>query len=82
MPGIVGIIEASESEKLHRRVESMLKRMMHDPGYRSGMHIQEKLGLWSGWVAREGSSSGRMPVWNETREICLIFSGEEFAEPR
>lgn len=74
------MISASGGNELRGRGEAMLKRMMHAPDYRSGIHVDEKLGLWGGWVARAGSFADAMPVWNEKRDVCLIFSGEDFTE--
>jgi asparagine synthase (glutamine-hydrolysing) len=37
-------------------------------------------GLWLGWVNHEGSFSDCLPIWNEKKDICLFFSGEDFAD--
>jgi len=58
----------------------MIKRMMHEPFYTSGTYACERLGLWAGWVSQVGSFSDCMPVWNEERNICLVFSGEEYTD--
>ena len=34
----------------------------------------------SGWVVHANGFCTGNPVWNEARDVCLIFSGEEFAE--
>ena len=52
--------------------------MMHEPFYTSTGHADEKLGVWAGSVAHKGSFADRGPIWNETKDICLIFSGEIF----
>ncbi|HTG44870.1 MAG TPA: hypothetical protein VK633_10095 [Verrucomicrobiae bacterium] len=36
------------------------------------------LGISAGWVSHSGSFSDCMPVWNESKDICLIFSGEVY----
>ena len=43
--------------------------------------MDERLGLYVGWVARSGSYANEMPIYNEQRDRLLIFSGEEFPEP-
>ena len=58
----------------------MVKCMMHEPFYISGNYINESLGLWIGWVAHKGSFSGEMPIWNESKDVCLVFSGEDFTD--
>ena len=61
---------------LHR----MVAAMMHEKNYVSGVWIEELLGLYVGWVAREGSFAEHMPVYNERRDLVLAFSGEEFSD--
>ena len=45
-----------------------------------GTYINEDLGLWSGWACHEGAFADCLPVWNEKKDICLLFSGEDFAD--
>jgi len=80
MPGIVGIIGNDNVTKNAFVLQKMVKCMMHEPFYTSGMYINEKQGLCVGWVNREGSFADCMPVWNETKEICLVFYGENFPD--
>ena len=58
----------------------MVKCMMHEPFYNSGTYSNGRLGLWVGWVSYEKSFSDCMPVWNETKDVCIIFSGEDFTD--
>lgn len=81
MPGITGIISTSSHEENRPALDKMVKCMMHERFYVLGTYVNEKLGLWIGWVNHEGSFSDCMPVWNETKDICVIFSGEDFADP-
>ena len=80
MPGITGILGGGGSEGRQAALSQMVCSMMHEPFYTSGMYINEELELWLGWVAHRDSFSDGMPVWNEKRDICLIFSGEDFAD--
>jgi asparagine synthase (glutamine-hydrolysing) len=52
--------------------------MMHEPFYVSGTYANEDMGLCVGWVSHAGSFSACMPLWNERRDVGLIFSGEDF----
>lgn len=52
--------------------------MLHEPSYVSGTYANEDVGLCVGWVSHGGSFSDCMPLWNERRDVCLIFSGEDF----
>src|SRR6266576_1740864 len=80
MPGIVGIISHRPSEQNHAVVKSMVQCLMHEPFYTDGTYINEELGLWLGWVNHEGSFADCLPIWNEKKDICLLFSGEDFAD--
>ena len=80
MPGIVGIISQRPSEEYYPLVRSMVKCLIHEPFYTDGTYINEKLGLWSGWACHEGAFADCLPIWNEKKDICLLFSGEDFAD--
>lgn len=49
--------------------------------YATGTLIDDSLGVYVGWSARNGSFAHEMPVQNENGDVVLIFSGEEFPEP-
>lgn len=80
MPGIAGIISKTPREGNARDLGLMLGSMIHEPFYTSGTYSNDRLGVYAGWVGIKGSFSDCMPVWNETGDICLIFSGEEFSD--
>jgi asparagine synthase (glutamine-hydrolysing) len=80
MPGITGIISQRPSEQYDALVKSMVKCLMHEPFYVSGTYTNEKLGLWGGWACHEGAFDDCLPIWNEKKDICLLFSGEDFAD--
>jgi asparagine synthase (glutamine-hydrolysing) len=58
----------------------MVKCLIHEPFYRHGAYINEELGVWSGWACHEGTFGDCLPIWNEKKDICLLFSGEDFAD--
>ncbi len=58
----------------------MTNAMLHEPFYSSGHYVDQSLNLWIGWVAHRESFADCMPVWNEKKDVCLIFSGEHFAD--
>jgi asparagine synthase (glutamine-hydrolysing) len=80
MPGIAGIIGSNFQGMNRAALDQMVKCMMHERFYTTGTYVNEKLGLWIGWVNHDGSFSDCMPLWNETKDVCLIFSGEDFAD--
>lgn len=80
MPGIVGIIGIDSANDKALLLRSMLGCMMHEPFYTSGTYINEKSGVFLGWVNRSCSFSDCMPLWNETHDVCLIYYGEDFTD--
>src|SRR5215470_985414 len=59
----------------------MLKTLCHESFYASGTWVDPANGIYVGWVARAGSFADGMPLHNESGEVTLIFSGEEFPDP-
>jgi asparagine synthase (glutamine-hydrolysing) len=80
MPGIVGIISQRPSEQYDALVGSMIKCLVHEPFYTEGTYNNERLGLWSGWACHQGAFEDCLPIWNEKKDICLLFSGEDFTD--
>ena len=80
MPGIVGIVSQRRSQEYSAMVESMVKCLMHEPFYNDGTYVNEELGLWSGWACHKGAFEDCLPIWNEKKDICLLFSGEDFVD--
>jgi asparagine synthase (glutamine-hydrolysing) len=80
MPGIVGIVSQRPSQEHYALLKSMVKCLMHEPFYTDGTYINEELGLWSGWACHQGAFGDCLPIWNEKKDVCLLFSGEDFAD--
>jgi asparagine synthase (glutamine-hydrolysing) len=80
MPGIAGIVRIRRCPEDSKALEAMILPMKHDHSSASGTFVDERLGLLAGWVSHTGSFSGRAPNWNERGDICLIFSGENYAD--
>ena len=81
MPGIVGLVTKMPRERAEGELLRMVEALRHESFYVTGTWIDERLGLYVGWVARKGSFAGCMPLYNERRDLVLVFSGEEFPEP-
>jgi asparagine synthase (glutamine-hydrolysing) len=81
MPGIVGFFGPAFGEGNRAALGEMVASMLHEPFYRSGTIVFEDLRLWFGWVVQGDSYADCMPIWNETRDICLLFSGEHLCDP-
>ena len=83
MPGITGIIRKSPRSWGGRApIDAMLQCMLHECSYVSGKYANERMGVWAGWVCHAGSFSDCMPVWNESKDVALVFLGEHFADSR
>lgn len=58
----------------------MLGTMLHETSYTSGTLMLEQLGVSAGWTSHGGSYSDCLPIWNETKDICLLFAGESLLD--
>lgn len=76
MPGINGIISAAQGRR--DQVSRMTRSLAHEPFYVTGVHDFDAVNLSVGWTALPNSPSASLPFWNETSDVCLIFSGENF----
>jgi asparagine synthase (glutamine-hydrolysing) len=61
-------------------MKPMVKCLIHEPFYTDGTYVNEELGLWSGWACHKGAFEDCLPIWNEKKDICLLFSGEDFTD--
>ena len=59
----------------------MVSALCHESFYTTGVLCDQARGIYVGWVARKHSFCDGMPVWNEAKDVSLVFSGEEFPEP-
>jgi len=80
MPGITGIISPHASLANPHAAHGMVEAMRHESFYRTGSLQFEQAGVAAGWAVHAGSFAEANPVWNATRDVCLLISGEEFSE--
>jgi asparagine synthase (glutamine-hydrolysing) len=80
MPGIVGIISKKPPEVNEHNLQIMLKCMLHEPAYNFGTYVNDQLGGYVGWVCHKDSFADCMPVFNEKKDVVLLFSGENFPD--
>src|SRR4051794_28355498 len=80
MPGITGIISKSPLGEDERLLNSMVSCLVHEPTYKSGTLVDPSTHSCVGWAVHAGTFSDCNPIWNETKDVCLIFSGEDFAD--
>jgi asparagine synthase (glutamine-hydrolysing) len=79
MPGIVGLITRIPRQQAEPLVLRMAEKLQHESFYVTGTWSDEKLGVYVGWVAREGSFSANMPLRDGRDESVLVFSGEDYS---
>jgi asparagine synthetase B (glutamine-hydrolysing) len=79
MPGIAGIVTRQPGDSARAQVQRMVGVMCHERSYRSGTWTDEKLGLYIGWTARQGSFAECLPLRNEQGDRTLFFAGENYA---
>src|SRR5258708_33402486 len=80
MPGIAGIINNGLNPGNRAELDSMVSCLLHEDFYKFGTFISEEAGLAVGWVSHPGSFSDCMPVWNEAKNVCLVFTGEDYQD--
>ena len=57
----------------------MLHSMLYEASYGSGTYIDDT-GVAVGWTCHKGAFGDCLPIWNETRDVCLILTGETFTD--
>jgi asparagine synthase (glutamine-hydrolysing) len=81
MPGIVGLITRLPRHMAEPQLLRMVETLRHESFYVTGTWINEELGVYVGWAARENSFADRMPVTNDRGDVVLVFSGEDYPDP-
>jgi asparagine synthase (glutamine-hydrolysing) len=81
MPGITGLITKAPRSWAEPQLLRMVQALRHESFYTAGTWIDESLGVYVGWVARENFFADGMPVTNESNDVALFFSGEDYPEP-
>lgn len=80
MPGIVGLVTKIPRKCAEEKVAAMVGALCHESFYVTGTWSDEQLGVYCGWVARDGSFSANMPLCDPGGEAVLVFSGEEYSK--
>jgi asparagine synthase (glutamine-hydrolysing) len=80
MPGIVGIIGKAVRSETGLALDAMTQCLVHEPFHTFGTYVNNDLGVSVGWCCLKGTYSDCLPIWNETKDVCLVFSGEHYAD--
>jgi asparagine synthase (glutamine-hydrolysing) len=81
MPGIVGLLTKMPREWAEPQLRRMVEALRHESFYGTGTWIDEAMGVYVGWAIPKNSFSDGMPLRNETGDVCLVLSGEEYSDP-
>jgi len=81
MPGIFGLITKKSRQWAEPQLLRMLDVLRHEPFYKTGAFIDELSGVYVGWTSLVGSLPAQMPLRNESGDVIMVFSGEEFSGP-
>jgi asparagine synthase (glutamine-hydrolysing) len=79
MPGIVGLISKIPRERAEQELSQMVDSVRHESFYVTGTQVDPSLGAYVAWTALKSSFSEEMPLQNESGDIVLVFSGEEYS---
>jgi asparagine synthase (glutamine-hydrolysing) len=77
MPGIFGIICKNPNQGYENELKAMQGTMLHESFYSTGTYCEKSLGFYGGWTCLENSFCDCLPIFNETRDLVLLFSGED-----
>src|SRR5258708_22207053 len=81
MPGIVGLVTKMPRERAQAELRRMVEALQHESFYETGTWIDERLGIYVGWVIRTGSFCDALPIMNEKQNVTLFLSGSVYSEP-
>ena len=79
MPGIFGIVSKHPDGRYEHELKAMQETMLHESFYSTGTWIEKSIGFYGGWTCHEDSFCDCLPVFNETRDLVLLFSGEDIS---
>ena len=82
MPGLVGLITKKPRAWAEEQLALMLNAVRHESFYATGTLADEGLGVYVGWTALKNSFADGMPLRNERGDVVMVFSGEDYAQPR
>jgi asparagine synthase (glutamine-hydrolysing) len=76
MPGIFGLLTRMPRDRAETQLSAMAGVLRHEPSYRAGTWIDERMGVYIGWTARNGASSDGVPLRNRCGDVALVLSGD------
>jgi asparagine synthase (glutamine-hydrolysing) len=80
MPGLAGFVCSRKDALKSDAIDRMVECLRHEQFYKTGTYVNPAFGVALGWMAHPGGFSEEMPLWNETRDVCIVFTGEDFTD--
>lgn len=80
MPGLVGYIARTPGPTGASAVAQMVRTIAVDADTVTGQLDFAEQGASLGWAVRRNSYADCLPIWNEARDVCLLFFGEHFSD--
>lgn len=81
MPGLVGLITQKPPSQAERELDAMLASASGAGAYLTGRWVQPEQGVFAGWARRRNAASDEAVAFDQSREIAMMFHGEEYPEP-
>jgi asparagine synthase (glutamine-hydrolysing) len=79
MPGIAGIIGRGDRDARAQNAQRMARAMHREPFYQTGCSHFDAAGVSIGWTAHPEMALAGGPVWNASKDVCLVLTGEAFS---
>ena len=76
MCGIVGIIDGSNKKEKKKNIKLMADKIIHRGPDAEGYYVDDKVALGHRRLSIIDLKGGDQPLYNETKDIALIFNGE------
>jgi len=78
--GIAGIVSNRLGDQLELSVRQMTEGMVCEKCQGFTVSVEHQLGFGVGWLRQVDTKNGTVPVWNQSRDRCVLFCGEHFPE--
>jgi asparagine synthase (glutamine-hydrolysing) len=80
MPGIAGIISKKPVQVNASTLGMMVSAMKHEDFYTDGRYLNEQMGICVGWAVHSDSFCDCLPIYNDTKDVILIYYGENHVD--
>ncbi len=81
MCGIAGIVNFKAQENQELILNRMLRAMSHRGPDATGLYLSDACGMGHARLSIIDLSGGYQPMYNETRDVWIVFNGEVFNYP-